>query len=93
MEKSIIDWGVRSPIASSRKKTQPGSWLMTSGVGGALVFTGAMALMWRDAAGLPVPAGDLGLHLGYALKTACHMAWPQGLCIRGWCLRIPHPEV
>lgn len=77
MEKSVSDWGAGNPMAPSRKKIQPTSWLMTSAVGGALTFAGVMALMWRDLPALPVPAGDFSTHLGYAIKSLWHCAWPQ----------------
>lgn len=75
-ERSVADWGVGNPMAPSRRKTQPSSWLMTSAVGGALVFTGAMALMWRELPMLPVPQGDFGTHAAFALKSAWHLLWP-----------------
>lgn len=76
MEKSVADWGVGNPMAPSRRKTQPSSWLITSAIGGALVFTGAMSLLWRELPMLPVPSGDFGTHAAYAIKSAWHHLWP-----------------
>jgi hypothetical protein len=63
--------------APSIPRIRPISFLVSSALVGGAVFTGAMALLWRDLPLLPAPEGTLGMHVSYAFKCLVNTIAPS----------------
>lgn len=77
--KKLINTDIHQSVAyaPSIPRIRPISFLVSSALVGGAVFTGAMALMWRDLPLLPAPEGTLGLHMSLAFKSALNALAPS----------------
>ena len=62
-EQTIYDWGQAPPGPPSTRRVDPLSWVVLSLLGGLVVASLALLLLWRPLPGLPAPPGALAVHL------------------------------
>lgn len=76
-QRPVVDWGAAPALAPSTKRVDALGWLLASAALGAVTGAAALAASWRSVLGLDAPPGELGAHLGHALRWAVHAALPQ----------------
>jgi hypothetical protein len=73
----VVDWGAAPTTAASTKRVDALGWLLASVALGVVCAVAALAATWRPLLGLDAPPGELGAHLGRALRWCVHAAWPH----------------
>lgn len=76
-QRPVVDWGAAPTTAPSTKRVDALGWLMASVALGTVSGCAALAATWRPMLGLEAPPGELGAHLGHALRWAVHGAMPH----------------
>lgn len=77
-EQTIYDWGQAPPGPPSTRRVDPLSWVVLSLLGGLVVASLALLLLWRPLPGLPAPPGALAIHAEHWAKLAAR------LVLSGW---------
>lgn len=77
-EQTIYDWGQAPPGPPSTRRVDPLSWVVLSLLGGLVVASLALLLLWRPLPGLPAPPGALAVHAEHWAKLAAR------LLLSGW---------
>lgn len=76
-QRPVVDWGASPSLAPSTKRVDALGWLLASAALGAVTGGAALAATWRPMLGLDGPPGELGAHVGHALRWAIHAALPH----------------
>lgn len=80
-QRPVVDWGAAPTTAPSTKRVDALGWLIASVALGTVSGCAALAATWRPVLGLDAPPGELGAHLGHALRWAVHGAMPHWFTI------------